>query len=126
MTFRRVDKFTKEEHTIGSQLAQAVLTTTPTSYYTPPENREVFIPIGGIVITNVLNQSRWFSMWVDADGTGVTNSELVENEFDVESDDIWTNPFEIRLNSDTANISFSAEADTVLTMTIHGTETDLG
>ena len=115
----------KEAFGVSKQLAQEELTTVASSAYSPPATTETLIPIGGIVIANRSNAARWFSMWIDDDGTGMTSAELVVNEKDIASDDIWTNPFEIRMNDSTGNISFQAEINSALTLTINGIETDL-
>ena len=122
---RNLDNYTPEKYEVSKQLTQSELTTTPTSYYSPNDNVETFIPIGGMVIVNASNAARWFSMWVDDNGTGVVIGNRVEFEKDIGSDATWVNNFEIRMNNSAGNLSFAAERNSVLTLTINGIERDI-
>lgn len=119
---RSADNFVREEDDQTKQLAQAILTTTPTSYYTTVIGKETIIAIGDMSIANVTNQDRWVSMWVDKNGSGVANAEIVCFEVPISKGDVWTNPFAIKLNESGGNISFEAQINAALTMTMNGIE----
>lgn len=107
---------------LQKELVKSVLTNSVISYYSPPKRTTTIIGVGQLVIVNTSNKDRWFSLWVDNDGSSTTDSEIVVFELDIDKNSFWTNTFEIIMNDIDGNLSVEAEKNNELTLTINGVE----
>jgi hypothetical protein len=113
----------KEAFAEKKQLAQAELTNSPVSYYSPAANIET--SIDSIIITNTTNVDRWFILWVDDNGTTYNDTTVLYFEVEVPRNTSMELDKKIYMNDSTGNLAMEAEINSALTATIFGIEYDL-
>ena len=116
---RKADSYKRDEIKERKQLAQAELTTTATSLYTPNTNVETVIT--SIVITATSSQNRWISIFHDDDGTTYDDTTVLIDEQDISSSETFIYDNEIYMNG-AGNLAFEAEQSNIFTATIYGIE----
>lgn len=107
----------------SKELFQAELTITPTSYYTAPANKRA--EVKSIMIANSGNQDRWFSLWVDQDGTTYDDTTILFPEVEVARNSTMIIETPIYL-TEGANLAIRKEIlGAQITVSVYGIETDL-
>lgn len=107
----------------GKQLAQSQLTNSAASYYSPPANIEA--KITRINITNTDSVKKWFTLWVDDDGTTYDNNTVQYYQIEIDPGSGLELCPEILMNNSSGNLAMQAEDTNVITATLYGIEYDV-
>lgn len=106
------------------QLAQVTAGVAAASIYSPPANVET--EITAIIIANVSNASnRWFSIWIDDDGSTYQDGQKLFHEINVEKKTTTIIDVPIFMNNTAGNLAVAAQNATDITITVYGIEYDI-
>lgn len=100
-------------------LQQLVLTNAATTIFTFDENTR--IEIDHIHIANTSNQTRWFSLWHDNDGTTYDNTTVIFDEVDISGGDTAIITDQTWMSNFLGSLGGQAQQNNQLTLTIYGT-----
>lgn len=113
----------KESFKTNKQIAQYQMEATAVSVYAPATNVETHIQT--ITIANTTTVNKWFSLWIDDDGSTYDDSTIMFHEVDVEPNTTLLLEVDIYMNNKLGNLAVQAETVNNLTITLFGSETDV-
>lgn len=115
--------FHKASRQTATELYQGTMPNSATTVYSPGTDEEV--EITSIVISNTANVDRWFSLWIDQDGTTYSDATILYHEIDVEFGTTLVLDTPMFMNDATGNLAVQGENNTDLNITIFGIITDI-
>jgi hypothetical protein len=107
----------------GKELYHNTLPDAATSVYRAVANKST--EILEFVVCNTSNASRWFSIWIDTDGSTYDNTTKLFHEVSISGNTTLVIPVKQWMNHPLGNIAAQAQNNSDITLTISGIEHDV-